>query len=137
MVKYCASCSDFTNIFVIASIVFLTVGSGYLARAGMYYSDAIENDAISQEIAACSGCIDSDQIMDAYVESIRGKMQSGMQDMILHAGIGIALFHGGRLFHGLHEVVQKHPAYSLMARVRSTFFSRSNILTRWLFVSAM
>lgn len=98
MVKYCASCSDFTNIFVIASIVFLTVGSGYLARAGMYYSDAIENDAISQEIAACSGCIDSDQIMDAYVESIRGKMQSGMQDMILHAGIGIALFSMGAGF---------------------------------------
>ena len=98
MVKYCASCFAFTNIFVIASIVFLTVGSGYLARAGMYYSDAIENDAISQELAICSGCVDSDQIMDAYVESIRGKMQSGMQDMILHAGIGISLFSMGAGF---------------------------------------
>lgn len=97
VVKYCASRFAFTNIFLVASIVLLTVGSGYLARAGMYYSDAIQNDAVSQELAACGGC-NNDQIMSAYVESIRDKMQSGLQDMILHAGIGIALFSMGAGF---------------------------------------
>lgn len=95
MVKYCASCYAFTNIFLLASIVLLTVGSGYLARAGMHYSDAAENDAISQELAVCGGCMDNNQIMSAYAESIRDKMQSGLQDMIFHAGIGIALFSMG------------------------------------------
>ncbi len=70
----------------------LTVGSGYLARAGMYYSDAAQDDGVSQEFAACSGCLDNNQIMDAYVESMRGKMQGSLQDMILNAGIGVALF---------------------------------------------
>lgn len=97
MVKYPALRFAFTNIFLIASIVFLTVGSGYLARAGMHYSDAAEND-ISQEFSACSGCVDTDQIMDAYAESLRGKMQESLQDMILHAGIGIALFSMGAGF---------------------------------------
>lgn len=98
MVKYCASRSAFTNIFLIASIVFLTVGSGYLARAGMHYSDAAENDAISQEFSACAGCMSNNQIMDAYVESLRGKMQGSLQDMIFHSGIGIALFSMGAGF---------------------------------------
>ena len=98
MVKYCASCSAFTNIFWVASIVLLTVGSGFLAKAGMDYSDAAGNDAISQELAACAGCVDNDQIMSTYVESIRGKMQSGLQDMIFHAGIGVALFSMGAGF---------------------------------------
>lgn len=98
MVKYCVSCFASTNIFLIASIVLLTIGSGYLARAGMYYSDAAKNDAISQELAACAGCVDNDQIMSAYVESIRGKMQSGLQDTILYAGIGVALFSMGAGF---------------------------------------
>ncbi|AFU59327.1 hypothetical protein Ngar_c24020 [Candidatus Nitrososphaera gargensis Ga9.2] len=72
----------------------LTVGSGYLARAGMHYSDAAQDDVIiSQEFAACGSCLDNNQkIMDAYVESLRGKMQESLQDMILNAGIGVALF---------------------------------------------
>ena len=98
MVKYRASCSHSTNIFLVASIVFLTVGSGYLARAGMHYSDAAENDAISQEFAACAGCMSNDQIIEAYAESLRGKMQGSLQDMIFHAGIGIALFSMGAGF---------------------------------------
>jgi hypothetical protein len=98
VVKYRASCSIFTNIFLIASIVLLTVGSGFLARAGMHYSDVAEKDAVSQELATCGGCLDNDQIMSAYVESIRGKMQSGLQDMIFNAGIGGALFSMGAGF---------------------------------------
>jgi hypothetical protein len=78
--------------------VLLTVRSGYLARAEMHYSDAVENDAISQEIAACAGCVSPDQIMDAYAESLRSKMQGSLQDMIFHAGIGIALFSMGAGF---------------------------------------
>lgn len=98
VVKYPPSCSAFTNIFLIASIVLLTVGSGYLAKAGMDYGDAAENDAISQELASCSGCASNDQIMSAYAESIRGKMQSGLQDMIFNAGMGVALFSMGAGF---------------------------------------
>jgi hypothetical protein len=95
VVKYRAPHSAFTNIFLIASIVFLTVGSGYLARAGMHYTDAAENDVKSQEFAACAGCMSNDQIIEAYSESLRGKMQGSLQDMIFHAGIGIALFSMG------------------------------------------
>jgi GH24 family phage-related lysozyme (muramidase) len=98
VVKYSPSCSHSTNIFLIASIVFLTVGSGFLARAGMHYSDAVEDDAISKEVAACPGCVSSDQILDAYAESIRSKMQDSLQDMIFNAGIGIALFSMGAGF---------------------------------------
>lgn len=98
MVKYCVSCLVSTNIFLIASIVLLTLGSGYLARAGMYYSDAAENDFISQELAACGGYVDSDAVMSVYVESIRDKMQSGLQDMIFNAGIGSMLFSMGAGF---------------------------------------
>jgi hypothetical protein len=98
VVKYCASCFIFTNILLIASIIFLTVGSVYLARASMHYSDAAENDAISQELAAYGSCIDNDQIMSSYIESIWGKMQSGLQDMIFHARIGIMLFSIGASF---------------------------------------
>jgi len=64
----------------------------------MDYSDAAENDPVSREIAKCSGCIDNDEIMNAYVESIRGKMQSGLQNMIYNAGIGCALFSMGAGF---------------------------------------
>ncbi len=78
--------------------MFLTVGSGFLARAGMHYSDAAENDAISQEVYACPGCVSSDQVMDAYAESFRAKMQDSLQDMIFNAGIGIALFSMGAGF---------------------------------------
>jgi hypothetical protein len=98
VVKYCASRSHSTNIFLIASIVFLTVGSGFLARAGMHYSEAAESDAISQQVAECPGCVNSEQVMDAYVESIRGKMQDSLQDMIFNAGVGIALFSMGAGF---------------------------------------
>ena len=98
MVKYCASRSAFTNIFLIASIVFLTVGSGYLARAGMHYSDATEDNAINQEFSTCAGCLSNDQIISAYTESLRGKMQASLQDMIFHAGIGVALFSMGAGF---------------------------------------
>ena len=76
--------------------MFLTVGSGYLAKAVMDYSYAAENDAVNQ-LAACGSC-DNDQIMSAYAESIRGKMQSGLQDLIFHAGIGVALFSMGAGF---------------------------------------
>lgn len=92
----------FTNIFIIASIVFLTVGSGFLARAGMNYSDAAENGALSQEFSACPGCVSNDRIIDAYAESLRGKMQTNLQDMILHAGIGIALFSMGAGFSAIY-----------------------------------
>lgn len=78
--------------------MFLTVGSGFLARAGMHYSDAVEDDAIGKEVAACPGCVNSDQILDAYAESIRSKMQDSLQDMIFNAGIGIALFSMGAGF---------------------------------------
>ena len=98
MAKYCASRSTFTNIFLIASIVFLTVGSGYLARAGMHYSDAAEDDAISQEFSACADCMSNNQIIDAYAESLRGKMQGSLHGMSFHAGIGIALFSMGQAF---------------------------------------
>ncbi|MEW6604750.1 MAG: hypothetical protein AB1351_08695 [Thermoproteota archaeon] len=98
MVKYTTSCSHSTHIFLIASIVFLTVGSGFLARAGMHYSDSAEDDAIGKEVMACPGCFSSDQVMQAYAESIRGKMQDSLQDMILNAGIGIALFSMGAGF---------------------------------------
>ena len=102
VVKYRASCSHSTNIFLIASIVLLTVGSGFLARAGMHYSDAAENDAISQEVAACPGCVSSEQVMDAYAESFRLKMQDSLQDMIFNAGIGIALFSMGAGFSAVY-----------------------------------
>jgi hypothetical protein len=98
VVKYHVSYFDSTNIFLIASIVFFTVGNGYLARAGMHYSDAAKDDAVGQEFAACSGCMDNNQIMDAYTESLRGKMQGSLQDMIFNAGIGIALFSMGAGF---------------------------------------
>ena len=98
MVKYCVSRFAFTNIFLIDSIVLLTVGSGYLARAGMHYSDAAEDNAISQEFSVCAGCLSNDQIISAYAESLRGKLQASLQDMIFHAGIGIALFSRGAGF---------------------------------------
>lgn len=98
MVKYTASRSHSTNIFLIASIVFLTVGSGFLARAGMHYADATEDDGIGKEVMACPGCVSSDQVMEAYAESIRSKMQDSLQDMIFNAGIGIALFSMGAGF---------------------------------------
>jgi hypothetical protein len=43
---------------------------------------------------ACGGCLGNYQIMSAY-ESIGGKMQSGLQDMIFNAGIGGAIFSMG------------------------------------------
>lgn len=95
MVKYCVPCLHSTNIFLVASIVLLTVGSGFLARSGMHYSDATENDVISQQVAACPGCVSNDGIMNAYTESIRSKMQDSLQDMIFNAGIGIAIFSMG------------------------------------------
>ena len=64
----------------------------------MHYSDAAENDSISQEISTCPGCVSSDQVMEEYVESIRGKMQGSLQDMIFNGGIGVALFSMGTGF---------------------------------------
>jgi hypothetical protein len=97
------SAYGFTNIFLVASIVFLTVGSGCLARAGMHYSDAMADDARGNPYY-CDGCSDSsssssnEQIVSAYVGSIQGKMQSGLQNMIHHAGVGAALFSMGTGF---------------------------------------
>ena len=64
----------------------------------MHYSDAAETDAISQEVHACPGCVSSNQVMDAYAESFRSKMQDSLQDMIFNAGVGIALFSMGAGF---------------------------------------
>ena len=79
--------------------MFLTVGSGYLARAGMYYSDAMSDDARSNAYY-CDGCSggSNEQLVSAYVGSIQGKMQAGLQNMINHAGIGVALFSMGTGF---------------------------------------
>ena len=80
----------------------LTVGSGYLARAGMHYSDAAKDDVMSQGFATCGGCTDNNRIMDAYTESLQNKMQSSLQDMIFNAGIGIMLFSMGAGFSALY-----------------------------------
>lgn len=67
-------------------------------KGGTHYSEAAENDAIGQQDAACAGCVSSEQVMDAYAESFRLKMQDSLQDMIFNAGIGIALFSMGAGF---------------------------------------
>jgi hypothetical protein len=102
VVKYRASCPHSTNIFLIASIVFLTVGSGFLARAGMHYADATENNSIGRDISECPGCVTNDKIIGAYSESIRVKLQDDLQDMIFNAGIGIALFSMGAGFSAVY-----------------------------------
>lgn len=77
----------------------LTVGSGYLARAGMHYSDAMA-DGARGDAYYCDGCSGSsnEQLVNAYVGSIQDKMQSGLQNMIHHAGVGVALFSMGTGF---------------------------------------
>lgn len=92
--------SQSTNIFLIASIVFLTVGSGYLAKAWMHYSEASADDTLSRDAAPCGSCFagDSNDIVNSYVNSFQGKMQKSLQDMILNAGIGVTLFSMGAGF---------------------------------------
>ena len=85
--------------------MFLTVGSGYLARAAWYYSEAAQDDALAKSPeVACNGCIldDNSRIMNAYVVSLQGKMQQGMQDMILNAGIGVTIFAMGIGFSSIY-----------------------------------
>ena len=83
----------------------LTVGSGYLARAGMHYSDTMSDD-VRGNAYYCDGCSggSNEQLVNAYVGSIQGKMQAGLQNMIHHAGVG------DWLFNGVFQVVQKRLA---------------------------
>ncbi|GEM_PF-5332308 len=80
--------------------MFLTVGSGYLAKAWMHYSEASADNAIGKDAALCDGCLvgDDNDIINAYVGSLQGKMQKSLQDMILDAGIGVTLFSMGTGF---------------------------------------
>ncbi|HEX2557262.1 MAG TPA: hypothetical protein VHK86_02975 [Nitrososphaera sp.] len=98
--KYSALRSQSTNIFLIASIVFLTVGSGYLAKAWMHYSEASADDTLGRDAATCNGCFagDNNDTVNSYVKSFQGKMQKSLQDMILNAGIGATLFSMGTGF---------------------------------------
>jgi len=66
----------------------------------MHYSRASEDNALSSD-APCYGCFagdDNDHVVNAYVESLQGKMQKSLQDMILDAGIGVTLFSMGTGF---------------------------------------
>lgn len=80
--------------------MFLTVGSGYLAKAWMHYSEASADNALGANVAPCDGCLarDNNDIVNAYVGSLQGKMQKSLQDMILNAGVGVTLFSMGTGF---------------------------------------
>jgi hypothetical protein len=80
--------------------VFLTVGSGYLAKAWMHYTETSTDDARNRNVALCNGCFvgDNNDVVNSYVKSFQGKMQKGLQDMILDAGIGVTFFSMGTGF---------------------------------------